>query len=131
MVSPLLCFVYMTAVIVTTNCPLWGRVHFLSCKWGMRQWTLVSREPFWKLSPFWMRFSILFSSVPPNKCLRLLQHRQHQFPSVTVTVNWDLLEKVIVAQLMKKLPTFYGTQMFTSILTRLCHWILFWTRWIQ
>jgi hypothetical protein len=38
---------------------------------------------------------------------------------------------VIVTQLVKKFPTFYGTQSFITIFTRARHWYLFWARWIQ
>jgi len=28
-----------------------------------------------------------------------------------------------IAQLVKKLPSFYGTPKFTSLFTRTCHWV--------
>jgi len=42
-----------------------------------------------------------------------------------------LLEKLIVTQLLKKFPTFYGIQMFFTVLKRPRHWLLSWSRWIQ
>jgi hypothetical protein len=39
------------------------------------------------------------------------------------------LEKLIVTQMVKNLPAFYGTQGF--IITKARHWTLYWTSWIQ
>jgi len=36
-----------------------------------------------------------------------------------------------VTQPAEKLPTFYGTQIFITVLTRARHWSLFSARWIQ
>jgi hypothetical protein len=33
-----------------------------------------------------------------------------------------LLEKLIVTQLVKKFPAFYGTQRFIIVIIRSCHW---------
>jgi len=35
-----------------------------------------------------------------------------------------LPEKLIVIQLVKKFPTFYGNQRFITLFTRVCHWSL-------
>jgi hypothetical protein len=35
-----------------------------------------------------------------------------------------LLEKLIVTQLVKKFPAFYGSQMFIAVFTRAHHWYL-------
>jgi hypothetical protein len=35
-----------------------------------------------------------------------------------------VLEKLTVTQLVKKFPTFYGTQMFITVSTRAYHWSL-------
>jgi hypothetical protein len=43
----------------------------------------------------------------------------------------DLLEKLIVTQLVKKFPAFYGTWRFITVFTRARHWSLSWARWIQ
>jgi len=40
-------------------------------------------------------------------------------------------EKLILSQLVKKLHGFYGSQMFISMFTRTCHWMLSLARWIQ
>jgi hypothetical protein len=45
--------------------------------------------------------------------------------------NGVLLWKLIVAQLVKKLPTFYGTRKSTTTFTRARHWILSWAKWIN
>jgi hypothetical protein len=42
-----------------------------------------------------------------------------------------LLEKPPVAQLLKNLPTFYGTKRFITVFTRALHWSLSWARSIQ
>jgi hypothetical protein len=42
-----------------------------------------------------------------------------------------LLEKLRVAQLVKKFPVFYGTPRFISVFTRVRYWFPFWDRWIQ
>jgi hypothetical protein len=36
----------------------------------------------------------------------------------------DLLEKLIVAQMVKEFPTFYGTLMIITVFTRARHWTL-------
>jgi len=43
--------------------------------------------------------------------------------TVTVTISWSLvlLEKLIVTQLVKKFPAFYGT-CFIIVLTETRHW---------
>jgi hypothetical protein len=45
--------------------------------------------------------------------------------------SWALLEKPPVAQLLKNLPTFYGSRRFITVFTRDLHWSLSWARWIQ
>jgi len=35
-----------------------------------------------------------------------------------------LLQKVIVPNLVKKFPAFYGTHSFITLFTRACHWSL-------
>jgi len=42
-----------------------------------------------------------------------------------------LLEKLIVTQIVKNFPAFYGTQRFITVFTRACHWSLFSAKWIQ
>jgi len=41
------------------------------------------------------------------------------------------LEKLMFAHLIKKFPTFYGTQKIIAVITRSRHWTLFWAGWIQ
>jgi hypothetical protein len=41
------------------------------------------------------------------------------------------LQKLTVTQLVKKLPTFYGTRIFIAMFTRARHWSLSRTRWMQ
>jgi hypothetical protein len=45
--------------------------------------------------------------------------------------NRIILEKLIVAKLVKKFPAFYGTRLFITMFTTARHWSLSWTRWIQ
>jgi len=40
-------------------------------------------------------------------------------------------EKLIVTQLVKKLPAFHGTWRFITVFTRARRWSLFWVRYIQ
>jgi len=40
------------------------------------------------------------------------------------------LEKLIVAQLVQKSPTFYGSWRFITVFTRARHWYPSWARWI-
>jgi hypothetical protein len=40
-------------------------------------------------------------------------------------------EKLVVTQLVKKFPDFYGTQKFIIVFTAARHWFLSWTRLIQ
>jgi hypothetical protein len=42
-----------------------------------------------------------------------------------------LHDKVILAQLIKKFPAFYGTLKFITLFTRARHWSLLWSSWIQ
>jgi hypothetical protein len=37
----------------------------------------------------------------------------------------------IVAEVVKKLPAFYGSQRFITMFTRDCNWSISWARWIQ
>jgi hypothetical protein len=43
----------------------------------------------------------------------------------------DLLKKLTVTQLVRKLPAFYGNRRFIIVFTRSCHWFLSWTTWIH
>jgi hypothetical protein len=45
--------------------------------------------------------------------------------------TWALLEKLLVIQLLKNFPTFYGTLRFITVFTRALHWSLFWASSIQ
>jgi hypothetical protein len=45
--------------------------------------------------------------------------------------SWTLLEKLIVTQLVKELPFFYGTRRFITAFSRARHWSLSWARWIK
>jgi len=40
----------------------------------------------------------------------------------------QILDKLIVAQLVKKFPAFYGTWRLISVFTRICHWSSSWGR---
>jgi len=42
-----------------------------------------------------------------------------------------VLEKLIITQLVKKFPTFYGIWRFITMFPRTCYWFLFWSSWIQ
>jgi hypothetical protein len=42
-----------------------------------------------------------------------------------------VLENLIVTDLVKKLPTFYGNRRFITVFTRARHWSLFWARLIH
>jgi len=42
-----------------------------------------------------------------------------------VEASWSRVpEKLIVMQLVKKFPAFYGTEMFITMFIRACHWSL-------
>jgi hypothetical protein len=56
-------------------------------------------------------------------------HKHTPWREVTLW-NRVLLEKLTVTQLLKKLPTFYGTREFITVFTRNCHWTLSWATWI-
>jgi hypothetical protein len=53
------------------------------------------------------------------------------FHSHTHSWSWALFEKPLIVQLLKKLPTFYGTRKFITVLTRTLHWSISWARSIQ
>jgi hypothetical protein len=64
--------------------------------------------------------------------------RPEQFPSTSLNRyqlltpwSWALLEKPLVAQLLKNIPIFYGTRMFTAVFNRALQWSLSWSRPIQ
>jgi hypothetical protein len=45
--------------------------------------------------------------------------------------TWVLSEKLLVVQILKNFPTFYGTRRFITVLIRASHWSVSWARWIQ
>jgi hypothetical protein len=45
--------------------------------------------------------------------------------------HWDLLEKLLIVQLLKNFPAFYGARKFITMFTRALHWSLSWPRSIQ
>jgi hypothetical protein len=45
--------------------------------------------------------------------------------------SWDLLEKPAVVQPLKKIPECYGNLRFITVLIRVLHWSLPWTRSMQ
>jgi hypothetical protein len=49
----------------------------------------------------------------------------------TAVARYVRLEKPPVAQLLKNFPPFYGTRRFITVFTRVLHWSLSWSRWIQ
>jgi hypothetical protein len=80
-----------------------------------------------------------YNSTPPI-CLvsEINEHQDHRGMKIHKELNnwptsWSgvFLEKLIVTQLVKKFPTFYGTQRFITEFTRACHWSLSQVRWIQ
>jgi hypothetical protein len=75
-------------------------------------------------------------------CLRARRNSEsaNNFDLITVRVtllitthsrNWALLEKPPIVQLLKNLPTFYGTRRFITMFPRALHWSLSWPRTIQ
>jgi hypothetical protein len=46
-------------------------------------------------------------------------------------LTWILLEKLIVAQIIKYSPTFHGARIYFIFFTRVHHWPLICARWIQ
>jgi hypothetical protein len=67
----------------------------------------------------------------PNKCHqhwtnRALVHNKWRELNLTLKSNYSriLLEKLIIIQLAKKFPTFYGIWRFITVFTRACHWSL-------
>jgi hypothetical protein len=51
----------------------------------------------------------------------------------TYLPSWGsvFLEKLIITQLVKKLPAFYGTLRYITVFTGARYWSLSWARWIQ
>jgi hypothetical protein len=47
-----------------------------------------------------------------------------KFLILTNSIQESLPEKLIFAQLIKMFLTFYGTQRFSAVFTRACHWTL-------
>jgi hypothetical protein len=44
--------------------------------------------------------------------------------SLTHSWSWALLEKLSILQLLKNIPSFYGTRRFITVFTRALHWSL-------
>jgi hypothetical protein len=87
------------------------------------------------------RDSFTFTFYPSHKEVKMLSKTVFQFSSIiealklyslTKSIPWSrvLLEKLIVTQLVK-LPAFYGTRRFITMLTRARHWSPSWARCIQ
>jgi hypothetical protein len=56
---------------------------------------------------------------------------QHLLTNQITPCRRFLLQNLIVTQLVKKCPAFYGTQMFIIVFRTARHWSLSWVRWIQ
>jgi hypothetical protein len=93
--------------------------HEKACYWMTHNFILM-----WTLSHSAERkWPLLFSlSHPPPHT----HTNTHQWPT---TWSW-VLEKMIVAQLVKKFRAFYGTQRFITVFTTTRHWSIFWAKWI-
>jgi hypothetical protein len=66
--------------------------------------------------------------------IRFLSYVVTIFSHLTKHLNpWSrvLLEKLTVAQLLKKFSNIYRTRRFITLLKRACHWTLSWATWIQ
>jgi hypothetical protein len=57
---------------------------------------------------------------------------KHQ-SSFTELATWSraLPEKLVLAQLVKQFPAFYGIRRFITVFTKALFWSLSWGRWIQ
>jgi hypothetical protein len=51
--------------------------------------------------------------------------------SITISMNWALLQKLPVVQLLKNFLTFHRTWRFITVFTRVLHWCLSWAGSIQ
>jgi len=60
-----------------------------------------------------------------------LLHLQKECWKCRLTPQSIVLEKLIVAQLVKNFPAFCGTRRFVTVFTRTRHWSLSWATWIQ
>jgi hypothetical protein len=65
-----------------------------------------------------------------SKTFKLMILSQSGDPDSLTPWSRVLLEKLVVTELVKKLPAFYETQRFIMF-TRACHWSLSWARCIQ
>jgi hypothetical protein len=86
--------------------------------------------------------ALMLRGVPyhPNVCFHFKSvrsrappfiKRRHTFLHPLTPRSWALLEKQPVAQLLKKIPTFYGTRRFITVFKRALRWSLSWARSIQ
>jgi hypothetical protein len=64
-----------------------------------------------------------------NDKVRLVLPRSRHKGSPTPW-SWVLVQKRVITQLLKKLPTFYGTEKFITMFTTDLFWSLSWVRWI-
>jgi len=61
-----------------------------------------------------------------NLCWRNAASMVRALGILVLLIPWIrfLVEKLTVTQLVKKFPTFYGSQRFITVFTRACHWTL-------
>jgi len=108
--------------------------------WSSTVWKLYAMiQRFWN----WIitRISRIYSSL--NFSMNLLSFLSivPMYLNFETCSNWFItylyntrsrvIEKLIVAQLVKKFSVFYETRRFITVFLRTCHWSLCWARWIQ
>jgi hypothetical protein len=71
-------------------------------------------------------FNIAPHNIKENNFNTPMKQETHELKIIgRITPScYVLLEKLLVAQLLKQFPTLYGTQRFIIVLTRACHWSL-------
>jgi hypothetical protein len=82
--------------------------------------------PDWSLGHNWQGLPQFLS--PPTRPNTTTFHHLTDLPTPR---GGGLLQKLTVSYLLKKLPAYYGTQMFITVLRRVNHLSLSWARWIQ
>jgi hypothetical protein len=106
-----------------------GKVHVARGTWStekyVRSKTVVRRlfACLWFAVPFYPLAGETSLGFPWTRTVPL-SHCTVQVTAELTIWNIFLFGKLIVTQLVKKFPAFYGTQRFITVFTTACHWSL-------
>jgi hypothetical protein len=70
------------------------------------------------------KLSLCLTKHHTMKTYPVLNKAPHHENVINQLHEADLPEKLIITQLLRKYPAFYGTQRFITVFTGACHWSL-------